>query len=63
MSILQGERAGITVPVDAFNLEQLGEVFGAMGKFTEGLQRAARDEQARLDEERLAKEREIREVM
>ena len=57
-----GERPGITVPVDAFSMEQLGEVFGAMSSFSVGLQRAARDEQTRLEEERLAKEREIREA-
>lgn len=57
-----GERPGITVPVDAFSMEQLGEVFGAMSSFSAGLQRAARDEQTRLEEERLAKEREIREA-
>ena len=57
-----GERPGITVPVDAFSMDQLGEVFGAMSSFSEGLQRAARDEQTRLEEERLAREREIREA-
>jgi hypothetical protein len=54
--------AGITVPVDAFNMEQLSEVFAAMSSFTEGLQRAARLEQTRLDEERLARERAQREA-
>jgi len=29
-----GERPGITVPVDAFSMEQLGEVFGAMSSFS-----------------------------
>jgi len=56
------ERAGIRVPVDAFTMEQLGEVFGVMAAFSEGLQRAARDEHARLEEERLAQERAIREA-
>jgi hypothetical protein len=57
-----GEREGITVPVDAFSMEQLGEVFGAMSSFIEGVHRAARDEQTRIEEERLAKERAIREA-
>ena len=56
------QRAGITVPADAFSMEQLGAVFGAMSSFTESLQRAARDQQAALEEERLAKERAIREA-
>ena len=58
----EGEQAGIRVPVDAFTMEQLGEVFGVMAAFSEGLQRAARDEHAQLEEERLAKERAIREA-
>ena len=57
-----GERAGLTVPADAFTMEQLGEVFGAMSTFSEGLERAARDERTRVEEERLGKEREIREA-